>query len=309
VKARVFYSWQSDTPAHSGRTLIHEAIQDSIAALAHAVPQVELELDHDTRGVPGSPTIVAAILRKIDQCAFFVADVTLTFERQEPPQRRAPNPNVLLELGYALKRLGSERVLLVMDLTRGSPEDLPFNLRGVRVATYRSDFSPQGASVARADLAGSIQADLAMMIVNAAVPSDIAPPVRIELRRTDERIASDRHDYRLHVMLSNHGDAVAREWAVEVRFPTILLNPHKQYSYITNRRDDGMTVMRQTAAGHSGPLFPGDEKDTLGIDYMMTHELWDRRSQFYDSEDVAVAYVDDKQVHLARKRVQELQNF
>ncbi len=43
-----------------------------------------------------------------------------------------PNPNVLLELGYAAAKLGWDRLVLVMNTNYGHPEELPFDLRNRR---------------------------------------------------------------------------------------------------------------------------------------------------------------------------------
>ena len=47
-----------------------------------------------------------------------------------------PNPNVLVELGYALGKLGEGKVVCVHNLVTGRVEDLPFDIRGRTVATY-----------------------------------------------------------------------------------------------------------------------------------------------------------------------------
>lgn len=61
----VFWAWQSDRDGRVTRHLIREAL---VIALDHLHRDTNLEdridLDHDTRGVPGSPDIVAAILEK-----------------------------------------------------------------------------------------------------------------------------------------------------------------------------------------------------------------------------------------------------
>jgi len=51
-------------------------------------------------------------------------------------KRAVPNPNVLIELGYALKALGHERIVLVFNKTFGKIEKLPFDLRMHRTLTY-----------------------------------------------------------------------------------------------------------------------------------------------------------------------------
>ncbi len=77
-----------------------------------------------------------AYFRKIDQCGLFLADVgfVAVIAPKDPHKRakRLPNANVVLELGYAAARVGWNRVILVMNLEYGPPEDLIFDLRHQR---------------------------------------------------------------------------------------------------------------------------------------------------------------------------------
>ena len=133
--ASVFYSWQSDRP--KSQQAIRDALKAAIQALnAEAEDDDVLELDEATRNVPGAPEIAATILEKIDNCTIFVADIT-PISRQIRRQRPLPNPNVLIELGYAFGtgRKG-RRIILVADqryLPSRSPEALPFDLRHRRI--------------------------------------------------------------------------------------------------------------------------------------------------------------------------------
>jgi hypothetical protein len=137
----VFYSWQSDLPNSTNRGLIEEALQRAAKTLrSDDSIKVEPVVDRDTAGHAGSPDIAATILQKIDDADSFVADVSYI----TPPtpagsyEKRCPNPNVILELGYALRAHGSERVLLVFNEHYGPLSELPFDLRGRRVISYRS---------------------------------------------------------------------------------------------------------------------------------------------------------------------------
>lgn len=132
MSIRVFYSWQSDTDGLANHYLIRDALEAALrkTAASHDLQERPL-LDHDTKGVPGTPPIFSTILSKIEQCSIFVADVTFT--AQTSAGRSTPNPNVLIELGYAMKALGSERYLLVMNETYGTAEgNLPFDLDHLR---------------------------------------------------------------------------------------------------------------------------------------------------------------------------------
>jgi hypothetical protein len=70
-----------------------------------------------------------------------------------------PNPNVLIELGYAVKTLGWNRIVCVFNMAFGRVEDLPFDLRQRRVRCYTL---PQGCDKAeqRKLLTGLLEADL-----------------------------------------------------------------------------------------------------------------------------------------------------
>ena len=128
---KVFWSWQSDTPQASGRHFVRAALDMAVEELA-GHPDLEdaerPEVDSDTSDVPGSPPIAETILRKIRECAVFVADVTPV--ATTPGGKKVVNPNVMIELGYALAQVGSERVVLVMNQAEGaSLRALPFDLR------------------------------------------------------------------------------------------------------------------------------------------------------------------------------------
>jgi hypothetical protein len=88
----------------------------------------DLELDKDTKNVPGSPAIFDTIIAKIASASVFVPD--LTFVGLRVDRRPISNPNVLIEYGYALYRPGSARILAVMNDAYGKPTgpEMPFNL-------------------------------------------------------------------------------------------------------------------------------------------------------------------------------------
>jgi hypothetical protein len=136
MSTKIFYSWQSDQPNRTNRRLILSALEgaakdiqsdDSIA--------VEPVVDRDTFGEPGSPDIAATILRKIDGATAFVCDVSIVCRPVNG--RPCPNPNVLIELGYGLKSIGTERLVLVFNTAYGEVSELPFDLRFKRVMTYQ----------------------------------------------------------------------------------------------------------------------------------------------------------------------------
>lgn len=132
----IFYAWQSDTPNNVNRSFIRAALDEAVQALnANITVEDALELDHDTQGVPGSPPIAETILEKIRNCAGFVADLTLVSSTndidggsQTERRKYAPNANVLIEYGYALRASGPKRIVGVMNEAFGPADRLPFDL-------------------------------------------------------------------------------------------------------------------------------------------------------------------------------------
>jgi hypothetical protein len=139
---KVFWSWQSDTPGKIGRHFVRDALSAAIEQLKQT-PEIEeptarearsaMHLDQDRKGIPGSPDLARVILEKIEQSTVFVADVTsvgITTTQPEATQpKKVINPNVAIELGYALHALGDRAFLMVMNEHYGSRADLPFDLQ------------------------------------------------------------------------------------------------------------------------------------------------------------------------------------
>jgi hypothetical protein len=136
MSTTIFFSWQADTPTTEGRNLIERALAEALDRISSdtSVEMAirDIEIDKDTKGVPGQPPIVETIFRKVDQCIIFLADLTFVGKRLDG--RPTPNPNVLIEYGWALKSKGHHRIICVMNVAHGKPsaESLPFDLRHLR---------------------------------------------------------------------------------------------------------------------------------------------------------------------------------
>jgi hypothetical protein len=160
----IFFSWQVDTPPRQGRNFIERALQQAISRIGKdtTVQEAvrELEVDRDTSGVPGSPPIVETIFRKIDNAAVFVPDLTFVGVRAD--NRPTPNPNVLIEYGWALKSLTYARIVPVMNIAFGKPtaESMPFDMRHLRYPiTYEcpDDLNDDARRQVRERLAGELE--------------------------------------------------------------------------------------------------------------------------------------------------------
>ena len=140
---KVFWSWQSDTPGKIGRHFIRDALTTAIEQLKQA-PEIDepierearsaMHLDQDRKGISGSPDLARVILEKIEHAAVFVADVTAIGivpdnDNAAKPAKKLINPNVAIELGYALHALSDRSFLMVMNTYYGDRADLPFDLQ------------------------------------------------------------------------------------------------------------------------------------------------------------------------------------
>jgi len=77
--------------------------------------------------------------------------------------RGCPNPNVLIELGYAAKALGWDRLILVLNTAYGPPDELPFDLKHRRFPlTYSvTSQTKDKLSEVEAALSGDIESAIA----------------------------------------------------------------------------------------------------------------------------------------------------
>ena len=130
----IFYSWQSDLDLNSHKYYIEKILKNAIANLSNESSLVAV-VDRDTKGNTGSPNIFDTIMKKIDKSRIFVCDLSIV----SPPDK--PNPNVLIELGYAIKTLGWDRIICLFDKNSGNIEDLPFNINHNRITPYQYEKS------------------------------------------------------------------------------------------------------------------------------------------------------------------------
>src|ERR1039457_1181459 len=136
----LFYSWQSDLPDATNRRLIREALRAASSRLEAEVALgkgLRIVLDEATRNRPGSPNIPLTILEKIEAADIFVADITTINDGVPSTYKRTPNPNVLVELGYAVAHLGWGRIIMLFNRAYGKfPDDAPFDIDRHRASPY-----------------------------------------------------------------------------------------------------------------------------------------------------------------------------
>lgn len=153
---KIFYSWQSDLPNKANRSFIEESLKLAVKNIGQddsikIVPRV----DKDTKDIPGSPNIAKTILEKIDHSFLIVSDVTIV--NNTSPKRLTPNPNVLFELGYAVKSLGLDNIIMVQNIAYGNPDRLPFDLRMHRILSYKFSVGDINATTIKKKLSKDLE--------------------------------------------------------------------------------------------------------------------------------------------------------
>lgn len=128
---KIFYSWQSDIS--TTRAFIRKVIDDAISLLDE-IETIEAERDEATKGLTGSPNIVESIYKKIDSCDLFIADITSCYKGVYRENKMSPNPNVLLELGFAAKCLGWGRVICFCN--SDNDNSYPFDIAQNRITSF-----------------------------------------------------------------------------------------------------------------------------------------------------------------------------
>lgn len=165
-KIRIFYSWQSDILSKLNRALIESAIKKAVSNISDSTePKLSIEIDQDARDKSGSPDLASELFRKIRNADIFIGDVSIVGQigRKDKP-RHVPNPNVMIEHGYALSKHGQERVLAICNSWHGTPEDLPFDIRHRRVIQYRATSREKNLEQIQENLSGQIERELRPII-------------------------------------------------------------------------------------------------------------------------------------------------
>lgn len=131
----VFYSWQSNLSRDTNQNGIRIAIKSTFPLVETELEDLNLVLDEATRGISGSPNIPSQVFEKISNSDIFICDLTPVGESKE---KKIANPNVLIELGYAISEIGWERIILLFNTNYGDfPNDLPFDVDRHRATKFK----------------------------------------------------------------------------------------------------------------------------------------------------------------------------
>jgi hypothetical protein len=293
----IFYSWQSDSPQETNRNFIESVLKNAVKALGQDVDLQEslrdenVVLDKDTAGVPGSPPIVDTILNKISGCSVFVPD--LTFVGHTAAGRPIPNPNVLIEYGWALKVLGHACIVPVMNTAFGepSPTTLPFDMRHLRQPTtycLEADHDPETKSRVKRDLIAQMTKYLKLVISARRISTATAEPFAGTPHTEDPSIFLKTGETLTRVgrfTTAARGPILPAGQRLFLRFipDTPLTTIRSSQMALDLVRKGGLRpMMESTATGisygrnpHGGFCFDHDGAKILGLSQLLqTGELW-----------------------------------
>jgi hypothetical protein len=247
---KVFYSWQSDLPEKHNRffvkTCLEKAAKQLNVELLSAERPDKVEIDHDMKGVPGTPDIFATILKKIENCDLFLGDVSVVGKNDK---RSLLNPNVTLELGCALSSLGDRRILLVMDAAYGDGKELPFDLTHKR---HPITFSSKAKDMKKEE--STLTAKLKSAL-EACINDLVA--VRAGIGARFELVGPFGNVYRLDVYAVNQSKVTVTDYRIDLVADSEIL--HKtQPGYWGKWQETDQSGFRMTPANRPAVVPGGD---------------------------------------------------
>ena len=235
VVRTVFYAWQADCPSGTNRGFIRKALDQAVKRLND--DGYEIEVDEGTAGVAGMPDITGEILKKIDQCAVFVADVTLVGTVDEPGSaKRLSNPSVMYELGYARNAHGENRLVALVNTAFGRVEDLPFDIKSSRVSPY-TRHNP----TVNDDTEPKQLVDLLCRSLKAVLDGPIPENVSSEADPVDalkRLLPKPDRDIEVEDLIREHTESLVSQMGDEERFPlsnSIPSNVAARYRYLADQ--------------------------------------------------------------------------
>jgi hypothetical protein len=132
---KIFFSWQSDNDTE--RKHIRKSLSKIVKVFK--AESKTLIIDSDMRDVPGSQDIPNTLFNKIEACDIFIADLNLVFKSAFRDSVHSPNPNVLIELGYAGAKKGWKNIIMLYNVDNQRIEELPFDIRQRSILWYNTE--------------------------------------------------------------------------------------------------------------------------------------------------------------------------
>ena len=303
MEIKIFYSWQSDLPNNTNRGFIQTALDKAVKNIRNDESiKVEPRTDKDTQGVGGSPAIPETILEKIDGADIFVCDVSIINNGSK--FRLAPNPNVLFELGYALKTLTWDRVIMVCNQAFGNISKLPFDLPTRRIIPYFVSEKDEDKSIERRKLEIVLENHIRTITNNNASLSIPVRQIKIDVSYNLVQAYDGLEIYRLTISLTNIGNKPISNYRFEIEFPRVYLNDSTLVDFEeVDKITEQYRFFRITSEHRQNePLYPDDKRIIFSPSYE-----YSGRNPYNDILKIKV-YIDEQLVRNIEKPMSELLN-
>jgi hypothetical protein len=203
----------------------------------------------------------------VDAAIFDVTPVSTTAAGKE-----LPNPNVMIELGYAIGKNGVDPLAMVMNTAHGEPKDLPFDIRNRMVIRFHCG-STDEVKAARAKLTRDLIDVIKALLAQRAPKIEVPVPLELEVLQPCA-YSEERRFAIVDVRLVNRADRPTTIKSVELLIGGAVFTPGRRpfgiqtaaqwFSTTENiRLDDGGAC--EGAWFFSGMTLNGTTKATLRI--------------------------------------------
>lgn len=148
-------SWQSDSDHN--RKAIRTALREACTNAESQISDLHIKVDEATSNQVGALHIPNAVLENISKADVFIVDLS-TIGVSFNGSRKIQNPNVLIELGYAISQLGWDRIILLFNKEYGDFNDMPFDIEKRCCIDFKisSEADRNGIGQLRENLSGRI---------------------------------------------------------------------------------------------------------------------------------------------------------
>lgn len=168
----IFYSWQSDTLYNSKSIRI--ALREACNKLESKIAGVHISIDEATSNQIGSLHIPSSILLNISSSDIFISDLS-TVGSTFDGKKKLQNPNVLIELGYAISQLGWDRIALLFNKEQGDFRDLPFDIEKRSCLDFKISADNDKAGI------GQLREDLVVRLTQIIEANPNKPVIKTEI--------------------------------------------------------------------------------------------------------------------------------